>query len=1162
MSEKKWNIGREEWSQADSYIEKKFEEACGLFPGGHEILNEWRKRKEQYISYTNLIVIDYQHYSRHDVTHSIRILQAIELVLGIERVNKLGAGDLWLLLETAYFHDIGMAVTYKELEELWDNDDFKDFLDSAEVKEDADLIEARNWYVEMDNLVNDRERFLNIENEEESVFDEKWAVELERKLLFLITAYIRKDHAKRCKKYLRRFSKYSSGSVPDRLYQVVAEITVAHGESFSYLRQNLKIKSQGLGMDYIHPQFIAVLLRLGDLLDIDNNRFNLRAIEHYGSIPWTSKLHLKKHKAMTHIMICHERIEAESEHEDMEVCQLTQNWFRYIEQEVEDLICSWSEIAPKDMKGCLMRKAICKVYHPKAPTEFKSDWQKTFEVDKAKLTELLIGANIYDIKLDFLREYIQNALDASKMQLWLDLKGGKYQYRCNPDVYDMKKLTPFDISKEVYDQYEIEVRIALDSDRKVDFEIIDHGIGMEDSCLEVISKIGKGWRGRKHYNKEIPQMLPWLRPTGGFGIGIQSAFMLTDQVQLVTKSDSELQSHRVILNSPKTSGKIIEETSFDHTKRGTVVKLTVDLDFFQKWNEELADRHALNEDKNEWTVYEMLGFHDYSGEDVFSKDDELSYVIKYVENYLKEIIADTFIPIRITSPDREPVLLQSEFMGMLSFWSDNRRYISGTETDTGGDYRWVYDLYKNELAIWHEKESVYTYIKNEQKTMERKHTACFKNVCVVRNTNFKYPLAEDFTICVDFMGHTAENALKVHRNEFNEGFSQKKYIMKAIDIFVKVMFDIKSRFTDVKELMEKINGNLYETNALLVYLLYLDNHMLIPSEANRKIDKVNYKINTSIRHTGQDIASNVITDTSTDGEQAPALGNDTEDTVLHKERQDEGTREAEIVKSFSYIEMSTLLSWVQEILNGTESERLYMYCPKERRKEQKPVTMKKILTKLDSDASGKRPVDWENFQEEFSTVDLMQKTTGLDVIWEKEYSIYSILVESDMFDVSYLQFDEDDTAGGDIAIFRRKQTEVSDESLQEYDFYVALFGREGRALLGMPDAANYKKLMVSKLPYNKDMKRNGPYLISPVNQKIRIEINQKTKNIPKIKYPYDKFIKIIMEDSAFQEMLDWVYKNQVESGKYTKEELREEYRKLASDIYTKYLYSDESVDKK
>ena len=61
MSEKKWNIGREEWSQADSYIEKKFEEACGLFPGGHEILNEWRKRKEQYISYTNLIVIDYQH---------------------------------------------------------------------------------------------------------------------------------------------------------------------------------------------------------------------------------------------------------------------------------------------------------------------------------------------------------------------------------------------------------------------------------------------------------------------------------------------------------------------------------------------------------------------------------------------------------------------------------------------------------------------------------------------------------------------------------------------------------------------------------------------------------------------------------------------------------------------------------------------------------------------------------------------------------------------------------------------------------------------------------------------------------------------------------------------------------------------------------------------
>ena len=103
-----WKIDRILGTQADTYIEKRFEEECETFPKGSKILNEWRQRKGQYISYTDTIVFDYQHYSRHDVTHSVKILEAIQLILGQERVNMLEAGDLWLLLESAYFHDIGI----------------------------------------------------------------------------------------------------------------------------------------------------------------------------------------------------------------------------------------------------------------------------------------------------------------------------------------------------------------------------------------------------------------------------------------------------------------------------------------------------------------------------------------------------------------------------------------------------------------------------------------------------------------------------------------------------------------------------------------------------------------------------------------------------------------------------------------------------------------------------------------------------------------------------------------------------------------------------------------------------------------------------------------------------------------------------------------------
>ena len=36
----------------------------------------------------------------------------------------------------------------------------------------------------------------------------------------------------------------------------------------------LKQEDSGFAIDYIHPRFIAVLLQLGDALDMDNNRFH------------------------------------------------------------------------------------------------------------------------------------------------------------------------------------------------------------------------------------------------------------------------------------------------------------------------------------------------------------------------------------------------------------------------------------------------------------------------------------------------------------------------------------------------------------------------------------------------------------------------------------------------------------------------------------------------------------------------------------------------------------------------------------------------------------------------------------------------------------------------------------------------------------------------
>lgn len=1125
------NWKKDTGTQADSYIEKKFEEACELMGNGMKILNEWRRRKEQYVSYTSLIVFDFQHYSRHDVTHSVKILEAIELILGTERVDKLNAGDLWLMLEAAYFHDIGMAVTYEDLTEIWDSKEFQEYLESAATQADADLKGAKNWYVQMDNLVHNRDKLFRIENEEEIEFEKTWPVELERKMLFLITTYITRDHAKRCKSYLRRFERDQIGGIPDRLYQIVAEIAVSHGEKFAYVLEHLKVKSQGLGMDYVHPQFIAALLRLGDLLDMDNNRFNLRALEHYGNIPVSSRYHLRKHKAMTHIMIRQKKIEAEAASEELEVCQITRDWFCYIEQEVIDLICHWSEFAPEELQGCLMQKADCRVYHPCAPVEFRSDWQKQFEVDKVKLMELLIGENIYDSKMDFLREYVQNALDASKMQLWLDLKNGKYQYQCNPEIQDISQLTPFDIPQSVYAQYTIEIKVSVDiSTQQVAFEIVDHGIGMEEACLDAISKIGLGWRGRKTYRDEIPQMLQWLKPTGGFGIGIQSAFMLTDKIELVTRSEVENKTNKVILNSPKTTGIIMEETGpkVNQRERGTIVRLKIGMKNFQHWNKEYKKEDSdqgMQERKN--TVQKLLGYLEYTGEDVFAESDTLDYIIHYIEKYLKEIIANSLIPIRIINLGRRPITHYSPYFVHEDYWTNPVRYIPGNEMMEEQSYRWIYDTEENALLIWEEKNAIYIYLKISG---AKKHVSCFKNICVVRDTDFNYSFTTDFDICIDFMGHSAGKALQVHRNAFNEKqFSPQKHIRKGIFVYIKAMLSLENR--EVKhedgekesiseKVHKKVYENLYQSNIPWIRLLYLEPNMSI-KDGLKKIDVINIKVDSQ---PGED-----------------------------------GSELVEIKETYDKRDVAELLHKVKKILSGEKEEELFVISPDKRIYSVQNLGNKLFYNLCEAISKNVENVATRSFPKQKKIIERMME--GITVINDNQ--VYDLLSECTLLTKKdyHIEVDKIDKT---ITVFLKKEETNLGNALDDEEFYKKAYEDTGRRLFAMPDAMRYEKLMVLRLPFKKEMRNPGPFLISPIDSKARVEFTQKTeanKNFMYQKvYPLSNFIDFILGTEEFQAMLEWVYSNQVNSGKYKKDEIKKEYIRFISDIYMKYLYEKKIKD--
>ena len=89
--------------------------------------------------------------------------------------------------------------------------------------------------------------------------------------------------------------------VEPRFYKLVGKICMAHTAPREEVEQICKEEWDIEGKK-CHPRFVAFLLRIGDLLDMDNDRFDTMALWHYGKLPRISELHKKKHDAVEHML--------------------------------------------------------------------------------------------------------------------------------------------------------------------------------------------------------------------------------------------------------------------------------------------------------------------------------------------------------------------------------------------------------------------------------------------------------------------------------------------------------------------------------------------------------------------------------------------------------------------------------------------------------------------------------------------------------------------------------------------------------------------------------------------------------------------------------------------------------------------------------------------
>lgn len=1112
-------------TQADTFIEWCFEQKCIGITNGKNILNEWRNRKQEFESYIRTTIFDYQHYSRHDDTHSVNILNAIELVLGRERVKVLSASDLWLLLESAYFHDIGMTMTNDELKSLWRNEDFKLFLIKAMNGNDIDQKLAANYYRQIDSHLNSNNEKNYKHNDIKINFDDGWPVDFQRYMMILTSEYNRKRHANRAKEIMQKILDKKellkeTSAIDKRLSFLVSEISAMHDVEYEELNMSLRYKEKGFGTDFIHPRFAAAMLRLGDLLDMDNNRFSVRSIEHFGSLPNLSQTHYEKHKAITHFSICKEQISAEAFSDSEEVCQETSKWFQWIRQEVINLICDWNEIMPVKIQGCILRKSDLRVFLNGRP--YNANIQKNYEVDKKRLVNLMTGFNIYDTELDCIREYIQNALDASKMKLWMNVKNKTVKRRKKQK--ELINITPFDLPIEAYEALEIEIETII-HDNMITFTITDHGVGMEEECLDGLAVIGQSWKNRELYLNEERKMPKWLRPTGGYGIGLQSAFMLTKCVKIKTKSAHESIGHELTLTSPRDGGNIAICDKKIYSG-GTTISFDVPLKKFLRMIRQ-TEKIGLN-------IHAKLDvYFSETMNDCFEKGDLERYIIKYLKYYIATTFPNIIFPIKIHGQKKKSEYYRSIYATGKGFGSYNEK---GDILVSEGDC----DCFVSSdltVKIWDKKENTYacfmswpnSFLKRDesyQKHLMRLNAFCYRNARI-KNLGEYYQDFDfnDFSVgCIDIMGKRMKDVVSIQRNSFKQNFDIVAYYKKYVTIYIKSIYHVIDKWEDdniqkcLQLFLYIITAIQFVEKEIVLNILnrFKDSSVLVPSYIQVK------------RLKGKELIKDQMKVTEVLGRLHQIIG---------KERKNGKKIEEKSNHAIFIVSEEVVLSEIMIPLKNFVDENSTI--PEE--------TVNCIISNLKSDG-----VIYLN-------PEISRTLLHVGRRFRKDY--FRITEESDENSMIYVMI-----TGMDKDWNYYPQTTIT-----KSDFLKNAFSGKRKRYIGENiSCKEYNCLRIDELPGMQNIysysERKNKYLVSPISRQLYLKIlrlieidesevvRDKKITMERI-ISKDEFLQEVIQEQDYQFLISWVYEHQVDydTEPFEQDMIDMQYRKMIEDIYSNNL---------
>jgi len=454
----------------------------------------------------------FKEYTLHNRNHSKKLLHLADYLIPSQTLSNLSILDLSMIIYSCYLHDMGMCLTSIERKRILDSDEFIDVL--------------QNWPEVRDALQHSRDSL--------STLDAQQRLSVEAEIFQLqeaaLCAYLRPRHA-RPERYRTLINLLKQETHRPDLFELngisferqLVDICASHNLDIGVLSEVYGPYEERFPRDLvlagerINTQFCAAVLRLVDILDFDRERTPNILFESLSistrSLPGAevSLLEWQKHMAIHSMAFNDDEIIISAESRNPVIEKAIKDFCNIIEREIRDTL------------AVLRRnpQAITSLYALELPITVRPRIRSIgyvfkdiqLRLNQSVILSLLMGERLYLNPAVALRELIQNSIDACDVLMKIEGKSG---YK--PQIAITNQIDELNIHW---------------------IEISDNGIGMDEYVLsEYFFTLGNSYYDSPEFQRMIlrsgdaPET---FTPISRFGIGVASAFMIADVMEVYTR---------------------------------------------------------------------------------------------------------------------------------------------------------------------------------------------------------------------------------------------------------------------------------------------------------------------------------------------------------------------------------------------------------------------------------------------------------------------------------------------------------------------------------------------------------------------------------------------------------------------------------------------------